>query len=83
MTMGEIGCYLSHYRIWEEVNSLGFIWSQSGIIISSFIVQQIVERKLERSIIFEDDVKFERKFLQNYYGVMQEIETLRLDYDLM
>ena len=25
MKMGEIACYLSHYQIWEEVNSLGFI----------------------------------------------------------
>jgi len=61
MTMGEIGCFLSHYNIWKE----------------------IVERKLERSLIFEDDIRFEPYFQQKLSNFMHDVDKLKVDWDII
>eukprot|EP00058_Branchiostoma_floridae_P008205 XP_002593693.1 hypothetical protein BRAFLDRAFT_107673 [Branchiostoma floridae] len=61
MTMGEIGCFLSHYKIWEE----------------------IVEKNLDWVLVFEDDIRFEPFFKRRMYKMLNEIEEIRLDWDLM
>jgi len=61
MTMGEIGCFLSHYNIWKE----------------------IVERKLERSLVFEDDIRFEPYFQQKLLNFMHDVDSLKLDWDII
>ncbi|KAL5484486.1 hypothetical protein EMCRGX_G020997 [Ephydatia muelleri] len=61
MTMGEVGCFLSHYTIWEKM----------------------VEQQLKRVLILEDDVDFEPKFKKNLRLLLDETETLKLDWDLI
>lgn len=61
MTMGEIGCFLSHYNIWKE----------------------IVDRKLKSSLIFEDDIRFEPHFRTKLVNFMNEVDTLKVDWDII
>ncbi|XP_078686961.1 procollagen galactosyltransferase 1-A-like isoform X1 [Branchiostoma floridae x Branchiostoma belcheri] len=61
MTMGEIGCFLSHYKIWEEM----------------------VEKNLDWVLVFEDDIRFEPFFKRRMYKMLNEIEEIRLDWDLI
>ena len=43
----------------------------------------MVEQKLKRVLILEDDVDFEPKFKKNLKLLLDETETLQLDWDLM
>lgn len=61
LTKGEMGCFLSHYNIWNE----------------------IVERELNVSLVIEDDLRFEVFFKRRLQNLMREIETQRLDWDLI
>ncbi|XP_046657992.1 glycosyltransferase 25 family member-like [Daphnia pulicaria] len=61
MTMGEIGCFLSHYAIWQE----------------------IVDRQLSSSIIFEDDIRFESNFVKKLADLVNEVDRLKVDWDLI
>ncbi|XP_057376858.1 glycosyltransferase 25 family member-like [Daphnia carinata] len=61
MTMGEIGCFLSHYAIWQE----------------------IVDRQLAASIVFEDDIRFEINFGRKLTDLVSEVDRLQLDWDLI
>ncbi|XP_025903934.1 procollagen galactosyltransferase 1 [Nothoprocta perdicaria] len=45
LTKGELGCFLSHYRVWQEV----------------------VQRGLRKSVVFEDDLRFEIFFKRRLY----------------
>lgn len=105
MTMGEIGCFLSHYNIWKEVHRLKrieknfnqldskafgnwktllgksyLVWWWSFMLFAS---TQIVERKLERSLVFEDDIRFEPYFQQKLLNFMHDVDSLKLDWDIM
>lgn len=60
MTLGEIGCFLSHYNIWKI----------------------IVENKYERTLILEDDIRFEPFFRLKVLNLMYEIEN-KPDWDLI
>ena len=61
LKFGEIGCFLSHYFIWEE----------------------IVERKYDKVIVFEDDVRFKPNFRSDLQTVMSEITELNEPWDLI
>lgn len=61
LTKGELGCFLSHYRIWTEV----------------------VERGLQKSLVFEDDLRFEIFFKRRLMNLMRDVERERLDWDLI
>uniref|UniRef100_H2YSF8 Glycosyl transferase family 25 domain-containing protein n=1 Tax=Ciona savignyi TaxID=51511 RepID=H2YSF8_CIOSA len=61
LTRGEIGCFLSHYFIWQEV----------------------VEKRMEKVIVFEDDLRFEVSFNRRLENVMREIEDADLEWDLI
>ncbi|ESO96194.1 hypothetical protein LOTGIDRAFT_231876 [Lottia gigantea] len=61
LTMGEIGCFLSHYTIWEEV----------------------IAKKYEKILIFEDDVRFEPYFKRKLYHLMDEVDKLVPNWDLV
>ncbi|XP_077694395.1 procollagen galactosyltransferase 1 isoform X3 [Eretmochelys imbricata] len=61
LTKGELGCFLSHYKIWKE----------------------IVERGLEKSVVFEDDLRFEIFFKRRLMNLMYDLEEEGLDWDLM
>ena len=62
LTYGEIGCFLSHYRLW----------------------QQIVEEKLDRVLIFEDDIKFEPFFISKLEYLKSELfEKVGESWDLV
>ncbi|XP_044295659.1 inactive glycosyltransferase 25 family member 3 [Varanus komodoensis] len=61
LTKGEVGCFLSHHRVWQE----------------------IVARGLERSIVLEDDVRFEAYFKKRLLRLMAEVEQVQLDWDLI
>lgn len=43
----------------------------------------MVEQQLKRVLILEDDVDFEPKFKKNLRLLLDETETLKLDWDLM
>ncbi|XP_061460460.1 inactive glycosyltransferase 25 family member 3 [Rhineura floridana] len=61
LTKGEVGCFLSHHRVWNE----------------------IVERGLERSVVLEDDVRFEAYFKKRLLRLMDDLEEAQLDWDLI
>ncbi|XP_065698529.1 procollagen galactosyltransferase 2 isoform X1 [Patagioenas fasciata] len=61
LTRGEIGCFLSHYYIWEEV----------------------VNRELEKTLVIEDDVRFEHQFKRKLMKLMDDIEQAQLDWELI
>lgn len=44
---------------------------------------QIVDRQLERTLVFEDDIRFEPHFRQKLINLMEEADRLELDWDLM
>lgn len=44
---------------------------------------QIVSRGLERSVVFEDDVRFEVSFPARLRRLMEELEGAQQDWDLM
>ena len=83
MKMGEIGIFLSHYNIWKEViSSLNKIWwKQCHFCFNE--LEQIVERRLERSIIFEDDIHFASNFRNKMIELVKEADASVPDWDLM
>lgn len=44
---------------------------------------QIVERELEKSVVFEDDLRFEIFFKRRLMNLMYDLEEEGLDWDLM
>lgn len=61
MTLGEIGCFLSHYNIW----------------------QRMVERKLSKVLIFEDDLRFVRYFRYMLTELFADVDAAKLTWDLI
>uniref|UniRef100_A0A8C5RSW7 Cerebral endothelial cell adhesion molecule n=1 Tax=Laticauda laticaudata TaxID=8630 RepID=A0A8C5RSW7_LATLA len=61
LTKGEVGCFLSHHRVWKE----------------------IVERGLEKSLVLEDDIRFEAYFKRRLLKLMDELERTQLDWELI
>ncbi|XP_058015603.1 inactive glycosyltransferase 25 family member 3 [Ahaetulla prasina] len=61
LTKGEVGCFLSHHRVWKE----------------------IVEKGLEKSLILEDDIRFEAYFKRRLLKMMDELERTQLDWELI
>uniref|UniRef100_A0A8C6YJ80 Cerebral endothelial cell adhesion molecule n=1 Tax=Naja naja TaxID=35670 RepID=A0A8C6YJ80_NAJNA len=61
LTKGEVGCFLSHHRVWKE----------------------IVERGLEKSLVLEDDIRFEAYFKRRLLKLMHELERTQLDWELI
>ena len=42
-----------------------------------------MDRQLEKSLIFEDDIRFEPYFPEKLSSLMDEADRLALDWDLM
>ncbi|XP_054039405.1 procollagen galactosyltransferase 1 isoform X4 [Rissa tridactyla] len=61
LTKGELGCFLSHYRVWQEIAGRG----------------------LEKSVVFEDDLRFEIFFKRRLMTLMQDLEAAGLAWDLI
>ncbi|PAV86727.1 hypothetical protein WR25_14169 [Diploscapter pachys] len=61
MKTGEIGCFLSHYRIWKDV----------------------VQRKLSRVIVFEDDLRFASFGLERIKELLEDLDASLLPWDLI
>ncbi|XP_063172246.1 inactive glycosyltransferase 25 family member 3 [Candoia aspera] len=61
LTKGEVGCFLSHHHVWEE----------------------IVKRGLEKSLVLEDDIRFEAYFKKRLLKLMEELEQAQLDWELI
>ncbi|KAK4805925.1 hypothetical protein QYF61_021489 [Mycteria americana] len=61
LTKGELGCFLSHYRVWQEIAARG----------------------LEKSVVFEDDLRFEIFFKRRLMNLMHDLEAEGLAWDLI
>ncbi|KAM9327092.1 inactive glycosyltransferase 25 family member 3 [Gastrophryne carolinensis] len=61
LTKGEVGCFLSHYKIWKE----------------------IVDRQLDVTLVFEDDVRFEAFFKRKMIRLLDDVRESGLDWDLI
>ena len=61
ITYGEIGCFLSHYFIWERV----------------------VRENLSTVIVLEDDIRFMAGFRGNLKAMLEEVDSLSLNWDLI
>lgn len=58
--------------------------AQCGAGICTFVPSlQIVSRGLDRSVVFEDDVRFEAAFPARLRRLMEELEGAQQDWDLM
>lgn len=54
-----------------------------GWVCTSAPSLQIVSQGLERSVVFEDDVRFEAAFPARLQRLMEELEGAQRDWDLM
>ncbi|XP_057244526.1 procollagen galactosyltransferase 1-like, partial [Malurus melanocephalus] len=61
LTPGEVGCFLSHFRVWQEISGRG----------------------LGRSLVFEDDLRFEVFFRRRLTELMERLEETGTDWDLI
>ncbi|XP_053907778.1 procollagen galactosyltransferase 1 [Cuculus canorus] len=61
LTRGELGCFLSHYRVWQE----------------------IVARELQRSVVFEDDLRFEIFFKRRLMALVEDLAAAGVSWDLI
>lgn len=43
----------------------------------------MIDRGYERIIVFEDDIRFEPEFLENMDALYEELERLKLEWDLV
>lgn len=85
LTKGELGCFLSHYNVWKEVNLRRTFKAVLKLTITNvwFSAFQIVDRHLETSLVIEDDLRFEVFFKRRLMNLMSEVEQEGLDWDLM
>lgn len=44
---------------------------------------QVVNRELEKTLVIEDDVRFEHQFKRKLMKLMDDIEQAQLDWELM
>ena len=44
---------------------------------------QIIEKKYKQVIVFEDDVRFEPRFMSNLNKATESIKKVELDWDLL
>lgn len=44
---------------------------------------QVVDRRLQKSLVFEDDLRFEIFFKRRLMNLMRDVEREGLDWDLM
>uniref|UniRef100_A0A8U8B141 Glycosyl transferase family 25 domain-containing protein n=1 Tax=Geospiza parvula TaxID=87175 RepID=A0A8U8B141_GEOPR len=54
-------CFLSHFRVWQEISARG----------------------LRRSLVFEDDLRFEVFFRSRLTELMEQLEEAAVDWDLI
>lgn len=47
------------------------------------LVLQVVSRGLEKTLVIEDDVRFEHQFKRKLMKLMDDIEQAQLDWELM
>ncbi|KAB1280279.1 putative inactive glycosyltransferase 25 family member 3 [Camelus dromedarius] len=83
LTKGEVGCFLSHYSIWEEVRTLPSRPPKSKESPPNPHVPQVVARGLAQVVVFEDDVRFESNFKGRLERLMEEVEAEKLPWDLI
>ena len=77
MTFGEVGCFLSHYFIWQKV-----IWKAPLSCLVTLNVQML-EQDLQEVLVLEDDVDFEPDFRENLRVVLDEAHRHAPTWDLM
>ncbi|XP_051627793.1 procollagen galactosyltransferase 1 isoform X1 [Manacus candei] len=61
LTRGEVGCFLSHFHVWQEISARG----------------------LRKSLVFEDDLRFEIFFRRRLTELMEELEEAGTPWDLI
>ncbi|XP_033048474.1 inactive glycosyltransferase 25 family member 3 isoform X4 [Trachypithecus francoisi] len=95
LTKGEVGCFLSHYSIWEEAVSHPCVSTsllQLRIVISCLLrapgdtqwhSPAVVARGLSQVLVFEDDVRFESNFRGRLERLMEDVEAEKLPWDLI
>lgn len=44
---------------------------------------KVIEKDYSQVIVFEDDVRFENAFIRNLNAVIDEVNSLQLEWDLM
>lgn len=49
----------------------------------STLLFQVVNRELEKTLVIEDDVRFEHQFKRKLMKLMDDIEQAQLDWELM
>lgn len=80
-----------HHRYREDLGRRGVLqgqWPQYGPewcwdMLARLSLLQIVSQRLERSVVFEDDVRFEAAFPARLQRLMEELEQAQQDWDLM
>lgn len=44
---------------------------------------QVIDRELEKTLVIEDDVRFEHQFKKKLMKLMDDIDQAQLDWELM
>lgn len=51
--------------------------------MSSHWPLQVIDRELEKTLVIEDDVRFEHQFKKKLMKLMDDIDRVQLDWELM
>jgi collagen beta-1,O-galactosyltransferase len=46
-------------------------------------ILQVIDRELEKTLVIEDDVRFEHQFKKKLMKLMDDIDQVQLDWELM
>ena len=63
-----------------------WLWVRPGLDLSKIsvgLLPQVVDRGLQKSLVFEDDLRFEIFFKRRLMNLMRDVEREGLDWDLM
>ena len=85
MKKGEVGCFLSHYKIWQKVSLCELSSTNAHFLCLSYVAKtfQIVEDNLHTVLVLEDDVRFEKYFIKKLRHLLDEVHRFTSTWDLM
>lgn len=67
--------------------SYGFLEIKMGVNVVTQCPRcwplQVIDRELEKTLVIEDDVRFEHQFKRKLMKLMDDIDKARLDWELM
>lgn len=85
MTFGEIGCFLSHYNVWQNVSKSLHYCSHNSLKNKCLCLNdsQMLKNHENTALILEDDIRFEPYFVYHLRTLLQQAADVKLNWELM